>query len=485
VRLSDLASGIAQIPTDLEIVGLASDSRAVRAGFLFAALPGVKADGRTFIDAAVAAGAVAVLGPEGMAAPDGVVVIPVADPRAALAHFAARFHRPAPAVITAVTGTNGKTSVAHFTRALWTALGWRAASIGTLGVVSPDAPTIPTLTTPDPIALHQSLADLALRGIGHVAMEASSHGIDQRRLDGVTLAAAAFTNFSHEHLDYHGTLEAYFAAKARLFDTLLPPGATTVLNADAENLAPIAEIAKARGHRVIRYGAVEGSDLRLISRTPHPTGQTLTINMFGKCRRVDLPLVGGFQADNALAALGLVIGAGADEEKALRCLANLPAAPGRLQWVASTPSGGTVYVDYAHKAEALETVLTTLRPFTEGRLWVVFGCGGDRDRAKRPMMGAIASRLADHVIVTDDNPRTEDAAAIRAAVMAGCGSNAREIGDRTAAIADAVAALETGDVLVIAGKGHEQGQIVGTVTRPFDDATQARAAVSALEGCAA
>ncbi len=484
MRLSDLTQGAIAAP-DIDITGLASDSRAVRPGYLFAALPGAKADGRAFVEAAVAAGAVAVLGPEGLTAPDGVPVLTVADPRATLAKLAARFFGPAPAVIAAVTGTNGKTSVAHFTRALWTALGWRAASIGTLGVVSPDAPTIPTLTTPDPIALHQSLADLAKRGVSHVAMEASSHGVDQRRLDGVTLAAAAFTNFSHEHLDYHGTLDAYFAAKARLFDTLLPVGATAVVNADAPALAPIAEIAKSRGLRLIRYGAADGADLRLVSRTPHPTGQTLTLDLFGKCRRIDLPLVGGFQADNALAALGLAIGAGADVETAARQLSNLPAAPGRLQWVASTPSGGAVYVDYAHKAEALETVLSTLRPFTHNQLWVVFGCGGDRDRAKRPMMGEIASRLADVVVVTDDNPRGEDAASIRAAVIAGCNDRAIEIGDRAAAIAHAISNLAAGDVLVIAGKGHEQGQIVGGVTRPFDDATQARAAVSALEGCAA
>jgi UDP-N-acetylmuramoyl-L-alanyl-D-glutamate--2,6-diaminopimelate ligase len=485
VRLSDLAAGIVPVPVDLEIAGLASDSRSVRPGFLFAALPGTKADGRIYIDAAVAAGAVVVLGPEGVTAPAGVPTLPVAEPRAALARLASRFFGPPPTVITAVTGTNGKTSVAHFTRALWAALGWRAASIGTLGVVSPDAPTTRTLTTPDPIALHHALADLASRGIGHVAMEASSHGIDQRRIDGVTLAAAAFTNFSHEHLDYHGTLEAYFAAKARLFDTLLPPGGTAVVNADARDLAPIADIAVARGHRLIRYGVAEGAELRLIARTAHPGGQTLTIDLFGKSRRVDLPLIGGFQSENALAALGLVIGAGADEESALRCLASLPAAPGRLELAARTPSGGAVYVDYAHKAEALETVLSTLRPFTAGRLWVVFGCGGDRDRAKRPMMGAIASRLADRVIVTDDNPRTEDPAAIRAAVMAACGSNAHEVADRAIAIAEAVTALSDGDVLVIAGKGHEQGQIIGTVVRPFDDAEQARASVAAIAGCAA
>ena len=486
MRLSELTAGIAAVAgEDRQIAGLASDSRAVRPGFLFAALPGTKADGRSFIDAAVAAGATAVLAPEGTPVPAGAALVTAFDVRAALALIAARLHGPAPRVIAAVTGTNGKTSVAHFTRALWTALGWRAASIGTLGVVSPDAPTIPTLTTPDPIALHQSLADLARRGVDHVAMEASSHGVDQRRLDGVVLAAAAFTNFSHEHLDYHGSLEAYFAAKARLFETLLPPGGAAVLNADMPNLAPIADIAKARGQRLIRYGAAEGADIRLLSRTPHPTGQTLAVSLFGKARQVDLPLVGGFQADNALAALGLAIGAGAEEEAALRCLADLPAAPGRLQWVATTPSGGAVYVDYAHKAEALETVLTTLRPFTGHRLWVVFGCGGDRDRAKRPMMGAIASRLADVVIVTDDNPRSEDPASIRAAVLAACGANATEIGDRAAAIAEAVSGLRSGDVLVIAGKGHEQGQIIGSVTRPFDDATQARAAVSSLEGCAA
>ena len=486
LQLSDLINGIAAIRVPaLAISGLASNSREVGPGFLFAALPGVKDNGQHYVDAAVAAGAVAVIGPEGTTAPAGIPIITVADPRRALALIAARFHAPAPAVIAAVTGTNGKTSVAHFTRALWTTLGWRAASIGTLGIITSDAAPLPSLTTPDPITLHHALADLARRNIGHVAMEASSHGIDQRRLDGVTLRAAAFTNFSHEHLDYHGSLEAYFAAKARLFDELLPSGAAAVLNADAQNLDPIAAIAKQRGHRLIRYGASDLADLRLIARTPHPTGQTLTLSVFGKTMRIDLPLVGGFQADNALAALGLAIGAGADTTKALQGLSQLPAAPGRLQWVATTPSGGAVYVDYAHKAEALETVLGTLRPFTQNKLWVVFGCGGDRDRAKRPMMGAIASRLADVVIVTDDNPRTEDPAAIRAAVLAGCQAGAREIGDRAVAIAEAVSCLQAGDVLVIAGKGHEQGQIIGAVTRPFDDATQARAAVSSLEGCAA
>ncbi|MBI3516416.1 MAG: UDP-N-acetylmuramoyl-L-alanyl-D-glutamate--2,6-diaminopimelate ligase, partial [Proteobacteria bacterium] len=387
--------------------------------------------------------------------------------------------------IAAVTGTNGKTSVATFTRQIWARLGHHAASLGTLGLVAPDRPPQPTLTTPDPVALHALLAELAADGVDHLAMEASSHGLDQYRLDGVVLSAAGFTNLTRDHLDYHKTMEAYFAAKVRLFERILPRQSCAVLNADSGAYPFLEAVCRRRDQRVISFGT-GAADLALRDRRPSATGQDLTLSVFGATELMHLPLAGEFQALNALCALGLVIGSGAEPRNALAQLERLEGVRGRLELAATTPAGAPIYVDYAHTPDALETVLEALRPHADGRLVVVFGCGGDRDPGKRPLMGESAARLADHVVVTDDNPRSEDAAAIRQAVLAGCAratSDAEivEVGDRAAAIAEAVDQLEAGDMLVVAGKGHEQGQIVGDTVRPFDDVTVVRAAVAALE----
>lgn len=464
-----------------DIVGLASDSRAVKPGFLFAALAGVKTDGARFIDDAVRNGAAAVL-----AEPDAelaqrlaaanVAFVADAEPRARLAAIAATFFGRQPATVAAVTGTNGKTSVATFTRQIWTQLGFAAGSLGTLGVQAPGFEVVLAHTTPDPITLHRLLAELAGRGVDHLAMEASSHGLDQHRLDAVQVRAAAFTNLTRDHLDYHPSVEAYFAAKMRLFDAVMPPGGTAVVNADSDWYGAVAELAQARGHRLISYGA-RGADLRIERLAPHAHGLHLDLTLFGARHAIDLPLVGTFQAGNALCALGLVIACGADAGKAVAALSHLSGVPGRMQAVATTAAGAPIFVDYAHTPDALETVLRALRPHASGRLVVVFGCGGDRDRGKRPLMGRLAAELADVAYVTDDNPRTEDATGIRAAIMAACPGGI-EIGDRAAAIDTAVTGLQAGDVLVIAGKGHEQGQIVGNVVRPFDDAAVARAAAT-------
>jgi UDP-N-acetylmuramoyl-L-alanyl-D-glutamate--2,6-diaminopimelate ligase len=463
-------------PGNPEILGITADSRQVRPGFLFAALPGTKDDGRRFIAEAAARGAVAVLAPpDTVLPPEAAHLVLVADPnpRRRLARMAAAFHPRQPSHLVAVTGTNGKTSTAQFTRQLWQALGHPAGALGTLGVVAPGLVRAGELTTADPVSLHADLAALAEAGVEHVALEASSHGLDQHRLDGLRLAAAAFTNLTHEHLDYHGTMEAYFAAKAALFDRLLPPGATAVLNADAEQFPALAAVAARRSLSVFSFGAA-GAGIKV---TPQPHGQTVDLVVCGHRARVSLPLVGRFQVWNAMAALGLVVATGADPREAAEALGEVSGVRGRMELVGTRANGGAVFVDYAHKPNALESVLAALRPHAAGRLWVVFGCGGDRDRAKRPMMGEIAARLADRVVVTDDNPRTEDPAAIRAAVMAGC-PDATEIGDRAEAIAHAVASLAAGDVLVVAGKGHEPYQIVGTDVRAFDDAEVARRAVA-------
>ena len=464
---------------DIDIEGLTADSRQVRPGFLFAALPGTRADGSSFIADAIGRGARAVLAPAGIALDSPVPVIADANPRLRLARMAARFFGRQPETVVAVTGTNGKTSVADFTRQIWTRLGRKAASMGTLGVIAPDLPSSKGLTTPDPVELHRVLAELAGSGVGFLAMEASSHGLDQFRLDGVRVRAAAFVNLARDHLDYHGTMEAYFAAKAQLFDRVMAPGGTAVLNADSPSFPALVEICARRGHRVLSYGMASGADFRLVDRLPRPDGQTLGLILNARAREIDLPLAGGFQAMNALAALGLVTATGAKLDEALAALETLQGVPGRLQRVATLENGAAIYVDYAHKPGALEAVLTEIRPFTTGQLWVVFGCGGDRDRGKRPMMGEIAQRLADRVIVTDDNPRSETPAAIRAEVMQAC-PDATEIGDRAEAIHAAISGLGAGDVLVIAGKGHEQGQEIAGETRPFDDVAVARAAVQAL-----
>jgi len=472
-------------PQELEIRGLTADSRAVERGFLFAALPGTKSDGRNFIDQAITRGATAILAPAGTAlrsCPSGVALVTDENPRRALALIAARFYGRQPKTIAAVTGTSGKTSTAEFTRQLWATLGTRAASLGTLGVIAPERATYGALTTPDPIELHRTLAELAGEGIDHLAMEASSHGLDQFRLDGVRVAAAAFTNLSRDHLDYHGTLEAYLGAKLRLFEALLVAGGSAVINADAPEFDQIAARCRAHGHRVIGFGR-QGKELKLVAQDLTHEGQRLTVELFGTRREVLFPVAGGFQAMNALAALGLVIATGTEPQAAFAALAHLKGVHGRIELVARHPNGAPVFVDYAHKPGALEVVLQTLRPHAKGALVVVFGCGGDRDRGKRPMMGEIATRLADRVIVTDDNPRSEDPAAVRAEILAAA-PGATEIGDRAKAIEAAIASLGPEDLLVIAGKGHETGQTIAGVTHPFDDSEVAREVAARLAASA-
>ncbi|MDX9996448.1 MAG: UDP-N-acetylmuramoyl-L-alanyl-D-glutamate--2,6-diaminopimelate ligase [Phenylobacterium sp.] len=477
-RLSELVKR--ELAQDPEITGVTADSRKVKPGALFAALPGTNADGRAFARQALAQGAAAIIAEseiEGVDAP--TIVTP--DPRRAYALAAAAYFRAQPDVCVAVTGTNGKTSVATFCRQIFSRLGRNAASMGTLGVrTAAEQLTPPGLTTPDAADVAELLAELVGKGVTHLALEASSHGIDQRRLDGVKLTAAGFLNLTQDHLDYHGTMEAYLAAKLRLFEALLTRGGTAVLNADSEAYPAFAAAAVQAGHTVFSVGE-RGQGLKLVAREPTPEGQRLTVEAEGRTFEVALPLVGAYQASNALVAAGLCIATGEEVGPVLEALAHLEGAPGRLQRVGRGPRGGEAYVDYAHTPDGLETVLTALRPHVRGRLLVVFGAGGDRDRGKRPIMGEIAVRLADLAIVTDDNPRSEDPAAIRGEILAGA-AGAREIGDRREAIRAAVAELAEGDVLVVAGKGHEQGQIVGSVVHPFDDVGEVRAALEAGHG---
>jgi UDP-N-acetylmuramoyl-L-alanyl-D-glutamate--2,6-diaminopimelate ligase len=473
-----------------DVVGLTADSRAVKPGYLFAALPGVKLDGLRFVDDAVERGAIAVLtrdthGLETLRSrPKPVIVVADNNPRRRLALMAARFYAPQPTTIAAVTGTNGKTSVAAFTRQIWQALGAPAASIGTLGIVAPDYVVPGAMTTPDPVTLHRELATMAQRGIAHVALEASSHGLDQSRLDGLRIAAAAFTNLTHDHLDYHGSMAAYGEAKLRLFTALLDANGTAVLNIDSGAYPKFAAACRERGIRILSYGENEAADLRIRARQTTSEGQLLDLTILGAEHRVLLPLAGAFQASNVMAALGLVIACGAAPADAVATLPNLTGVPGRLQRVATLTNGASVYVDYAHTPDALETVLRALRPHVTGKLVTVFGAGGDRDAKKRPVMGAVVCRLADLAIVTDDNPRSEDPATIRAAIRASCPAS-REIGDRAAAIRTAMQELGPGDILVIAGKGHESGQTIGNVVYPFDDSEVARGIAAELAGGAA
>lgn len=475
--------------SDIEIHGLTADSRRVEDGYLFAALPGTQQDGRHFIKEALDRGAAAVLAPEGTRLPSGakpeapprpVALLTDANPRRRLALLAARFFEAQPDNIATVTGTNGKTSVVNFTRQIWAADGYRAASLGTLGLEPKVAAEPGGLTTPDPVALHHCLADLKRAGYEHLALEASSIGLDQYRLDGLRVSAAAFTNLSRDHLDYHGDMETYRAAKLRLFQELLVEGGagTAVLNADAPESGLYGQVAEARRCHVLTYGRA-GKDIRLVSVTPEGEGLVLELEAFGKARKIKLPLAGLFQAHNALAALGLAVATGVEGGTALDALETLTPVHGRLEKVGTTPSGGLVYVDYAHTPDALESALTALRPHCDGRLIAVFGAGGDRDPGKRPMMGEAAARLADLAIVTDDNPRSEDPAAIRREILAAA-PDAREADDRGKAIREAVAELQAGDLLVIAGKGHETGQTVGDRILPFDDCAEARAAIAAL-----
>ncbi|ESQ76031.1 UDP-N-acetylmuramoyl-L-alanyl-D-glutamate--2,6-diaminopimelate ligase [Asticcacaulis sp. AC402] len=479
VRLSEILRR--DLDHDPLVTGVTADSRKVDKGTLFCALPGTAIDGRDFIPQALAKGAAAVLAPDDTAAFDSAEspLVKVADVRRAYALAAKAFYGSQPKTCVAVTGTNGKTSVATFCRQIFATLGHKSASMGTLGVVKSDldgtetAVTGPGLTTPDAADMARHLCELAADGVSHLALEASSHGIDQRRLDGVSLTAAGFTNLTQDHLDYHATMDAYRTAKLRLFESLLPRGRTAVLNADSDAYNSFAAMCVLSGVGVLSVGE-RGRGLAMVGRDLTVDGQILFIEHQGKSYETKLPLAGLFQASNALVAAGLCIAAGEDAPAVIHALSKLKGARGRLERVGAKRNAGEVYVDYAHTPDGLETVLKALRPHTQGKLVVVFGCGGDRDKGKRPQMGAIADKLADRAIVTDDNPRSEAPATIRAEVLAGMSSfglkeGAIEIGDRKKAIFEAVSGLKTGDVLVVAGKGHEQGQIVGDKVLPFDD----------------
>ena len=458
-------------PEMLGITGITADSKAVRPGFLFAALPGTRTDGRAFIAEAVARGAAAVLAPEGTQWPPGVPprkLIMAPEPRAKLAELAVELAGRLPERLVAVTGTNGKTSTVDFLRQIFTLAGCRAASIGTLGVVAPGRPVTESLTTPDPVTLAQTLAELARDGVSHVALEASSHGLTQHRLDGLRFAAAGFTNFTRDHLDYHGTMEAYAEAKLALFSRLMRAGGA---------IRVMADITPHVLHRLREIAAAQGLDFAVVGAdhvAPHPGGQLVT----SAGRSVKLHLPGRFQADNAMLAASLAEACGVAD--ALALLPRLRGVRGRLERAVVLPNGAAAYVDYAHTPDAIARALSALRPHALGRLHIVFGAGGDRDAGKRPLMGAAAAAGADYCIVTDDNPRSENPAHIRAAIMAAC-PDAREIADRRTAIGEALAALQPGDVLVVAGKGHEQGQILsGGEVVPFDDAEVIRDCAAAL-----
>ncbi len=450
------------------IAGLTADSREVRPGWLFAALRGSKADGSRFVADAVAKGAAAILAEAGsqVEVPAHIPLLASAEPRRALALMAARFYGAQPETAVAVTGTSGKTSVADFTRQVFAALGHKAASLGTIGLVRPGESRYGSLTSPDPVTLHKTLGELARDGITHLSLEASSHGLDQHRLDGLRLKAAAFTNLGHDHLDYHPSVEAYLAAKLRLFSEVLPPDGVAVVNADAEHANEVVAVARKAGRSVLTVGKA-GETLTLEALEPERFAQRLRVRHAGRVVDIRLPLLGAYQAGNALLAAGLAVAVGETPDRVLPALDKLEGVKGRLE-VMGLVRGGLVVIDYAHKPDALAAALKALRPFAPGRLVCVFGCGGDRDKAKRPIMGEIAARLADTVIVTDDNPRSEDPKQIRAQILAGARS-AREIGDRAEAILAGSRLLGAGDVLLVAGKGHETGQIVGDKVIPFSD----------------
>jgi len=476
-------AGIGPMTGGKEFSGLASDSREVQPGYLFAALPGVRADGQAFMADAVRRGAVAVLGAPNIrpvAEALGVRFIADANPRLRLARMAAAFFGEQPDIVAAITGTNGKTSVSVFLRQIWAELGHKAASMGTIGVVAPSGEIELNHTTPDPIEMHALLAQLKREGVEHLAIEASSHGLDQYRIDGVDVAAVAFTNITRDHLDYHPTFEHYLAVKLRLFSDIARVGGVAVVNADTDQAAAFVAAARTRGLQLMTVGE-RGDTLKLVAQTASAGGQQLHVLFAGKTFEIDLPLAGSFQASNALVAAALAIGLGDTAEKVFAALAKIKGAPGRLEKVAFAAKGAPVFVDYAHTPDALESVLDALRPHVAGKLRVVFGCGGDRDKGKRPLMGAIAARLADAAIVTDDNPRSEDPAQIRREILVAC-PGALEIGDRAAAIRAGIAALDAGDALVIAGKGHETGQTVGSETRHFSDSEEAVKSAISLGG---
>ena len=461
----------------IDIAGLSADSRKVKSGYLFVAIAGAKADGTHFAKQAAAAGAAAVVAeqrPEGL--PSSVAYIQVDNARRALALAAAKFYPRQPQTIAAVTGTSGKTSVAAFTRQIWTTLGFQSASIGTVGVVSPKGEQYGSLTTPDPVDLHRTLDRLAGEGVTHLALEASSHGLDQYRLDGVRIAAGGFTNLSRDHLDYHPTIEAYLAAKLRLFEDLIVAGGTAVVGIDDCYAGQVVDAARKRRLKIMTVGE-QGEDIKLAGGSIDGFAQVIDVVHDGRRYKVKLPLVGAFQVQNAALAAGLAIATGAEPARTFAALEHLTGAKGRLELVGNR-NGAPIFIDYAHKPDALKKALASLRPYAKGKLTVVFGAGGDRDSGKRPIMGRVATEGADLVIVTDDNPRSENPAAIRAAILADA-PGAAEIGDRAEAICKAIADLKGGDVLLIAGKGHETGQIIGDRVLPFSDHDTV---VAALQG---
>ncbi len=474
---------------DKRIAGIASDSREIKEGFLFIAVTGTQKNGQDFIPDALARGAAAVLsetGTDKKLVPDSITLITVDDVRLALSKIASRFYPHQPSMVAAITGTSGKTSTVQFTRELWELAGHKSASIGTLGLITQDVKRYGSLTTPDPITLHQTIDETASIGVTHLCMEASSHGIELGRLDHVSVSVAAFTNLSRDHLDYHETMEKYLAAKLRLFTTLLKEDGTAVLNADIPEYQKIKDICAARGLKILNFGK-DGEDIKLLDHKLEAKGQRLRLEIFDKPYDVLLPLIGAFQAANGLCGLAIAIASGEDPEKMCSAMSKLSGVAGRLELIGITPSGGTVFVDYAHKPAALEHVLETMRPhvaqFEGARLHVIFGCGGNRDKGKRPLMGKISECLADCIIVTDDNPRQEQADVIRQEILAGCqkGPNLREIGDRAEAIRKGIKDLAAHDVMVIAGKGHEEGQLVGDKILPFNDADVARTVLTELE----
>ena len=477
-------------PSQTVIQGIALDSRKVADGYLFAALPGSTVHGAAYIDQVIVQGAAAILtdragydlAKEALMS-SGVDVILAEDPRAAFSSVAALWYGRMPNTIVAVTGTNGKTSVSNFCRQIWCELDYEAINIGTTGVEG--AWSYPLAhTTPDPLTLHHVLASARSEGITHAAMEASSHGLDQKRLDGVRLKAAGFTNFTQDHLDYHETFEAYFEAKAGLFNRVLPDDGWVVVNVDDPKGAELINRAKSRGQNTIKVGQSEGADLRLLRQAFSATGQTIRFEWLGKSYVKDLNLIGGFQAENILLACGLVIAAGAPPDHVFDTLPHLKTVRGRMELAAKRQNGASVFVDYAHTPDAIETAVDAFRPHVMGKLVAVIGAGGDRDKTKRPLMAQAALKVADYVIVTDDNPRSEDPSSIRAMVMDGAPKDAPilEVADRAEAILRAVDMLEPGDGLIITGKGHETGQIIGDDILPFDDVEQASVAVAALDG---
>ena len=467
MRLRD----IADIDSDSEVTGFAIDHRKVTRGNVFGAFKGAVFNGEDFVGQAVERGAVAVVA-RPQAEVSSVPLLADSEPRRLFAELAAGYYAPYPETVVAVTGTNGKTSTVEMTRQIWRMSGHRSASIGTLGVTTSDDQVKTGLTTPDIVTFLNNVAGLKRMGISHVAYEGSSHGLDQHRAEGVPLAAAAFTNFSRDHLDYHGTMDEYFEAKMRLFERLLPSGKPAVIWTDDPKSEEVMQRARRAGHELLTVGR-KGKTIRLVEQTPTALGQTLMLEHGGKSHRLALPLIGAYQAANVLTAAGLVLATGGDWATTFSAMQRVAPVRGRLERAVISRDGVPVYIDYAHTPDALEAAIAALRPHVEGRLITVFGAGGDRDQGKRPEMGTVASRLSDVVIVTDDNPRSEDPATIRSAIMVGA-SSATEVPGRREAIAEAIRIAKAGDIVLVAGKGHETGQIIGDRVLPFDDALVAR-----------